>query len=402
MMSGSKSKCGSASHQLLMDNSKNRLTDLQERFSSLRTARKDGRANDVVVLEEQVNQILREWNSELSAPSPASSLLGGSLGSFSDDIGRLLQLCEEQDDATSPLTELMLKPQPDIQGLHPGTMSAFQEDYLVNDELQMICPPSAFMGPKCALWDCTRPALGSEWYKDYCSSFHATLASKEGSPGVTPVLRPGGISLKDKLLFVAANVKAQGKNVGIPYCEGAANTKSPWNATELFDLSLLQGETIREWLFFDKRRKAFESGTRKQRSLPDHSGRGWHESRKQVMKEFNGQKRSYYMDPQPSGSLEWHLYEYELNSCDAYALYRLELKLVNEKKSPKGKVIKDSLADLQKKMGQLTAEVPADHSQEKTNKSVDSNFKSSSGEISLTTEVLRHGSSVTQKLLADS
>lgn len=97
--------------------------------------------------------------------------------------------------------------------------------------LQMICPPSAFMGPKCALWDCTRPALGSEWYKDYCSSFHATLASKEGSPGVTPVLRPGGISLKDKLLFVAANVKAQGKNVGIPYCEGAANTKSPWNAT---------------------------------------------------------------------------------------------------------------------------------------------------------------------------
>lgn len=75
MMSGSKSKCGSASHQLLMDNSKNRLNDLQERFSSLRTARKDGRVNDVVVLEEQVNQILREWNSELSAPSPASSLL---------------------------------------------------------------------------------------------------------------------------------------------------------------------------------------------------------------------------------------------------------------------------------------------------------------------------------------
>ncbi|KAJ0054085.1 hypothetical protein Pint_02356 [Pistacia integerrima] len=69
MMSGSKSKCGSASHQLLMDNSKNRLNDLQDRFSSLRTARKDGRVNDVVVLEEQVDHIIREWNSELGAPS---------------------------------------------------------------------------------------------------------------------------------------------------------------------------------------------------------------------------------------------------------------------------------------------------------------------------------------------
>ena len=61
---------------------------------------------------------------------------------------------------------------------------------------------------------------------------------------------------------------------------------------ELFDLSVLDGETIREWLFFDKPRRAFESGNRKQRSLPDYSGRGWHESRKQVMNEFGGLKRS--------------------------------------------------------------------------------------------------------------
>ena len=130
---------------------------------------------------------------------------------------------------------------------------------------------------------------------------------------------------------------------------------------ELFDLSLLEGEIIREWLFFDKPRRAFESGNRKQRSLPDYSGRGWHESRKQVMKEFGGQKRSYYMDPQPPGKYEWHLFEYEIYGCDAFALYRLELKLANEKKSPKAKVTKDSLADLQKKMGRLTAEVPGDN-----------------------------------------
>lgn len=474
MQSGSKSKCASASHQFLLDNAKNRLNDLQEKFANLRVARKEGRANDVAVLEEQVNQILREWNSELSAPSPASSLLGGSLGLFPNDIDRLLQLGDEQDDATSPLAGFAeMKPQPDVQG-HPGTMMAFQEDYVVNNELQGHCfqgfdkcedsasglhnptvgisglttqldyshlifrqelenllldgvngteecekdigpnslpiihpPPSAFMGPKCALWDCTRPALGSELFEDYCSNFHATLAVSEDSPGLTPVLRPGGINLKDSLLFNAVNARAQGKRVGIPHCEGAATTKSPWNAIELFDLALLEGETIREWLFFDKHRKAFESGTRKQRSLPDHSGRGWHESRKLVMKEFGGQKRSYYMDPQPSDGLEWHLYEYEIIGFDAYALYRLEVKLASEKKSPKVKVTKDSLADLQKKMGRLTADVPVDNKSSfkgkiETNGKVDSaNVNSSQNEMTSATEILHHGSSSPYKYLAD-
>lgn len=117
---------------------------------------------------------------------------------------------------------------------------------------------------------------------------------------------------------------------------------------------------MREWLFFDKPRRAFESGTRKQRSLPDYRGRGWHESRKQAMKEHGGLKRSYYMDPQPLTDREWHLYEFEISNHDGCALYRLELKLADGKKSPKGKVTRDSLADLQKKMGRLTADVPED------------------------------------------
>ena len=127
---------------------------------------------------------------------------------------------------------------------------------------------------------------------------------------------------------------------------------------ELFDLAILEGESLREWLFFDKPRRAFESGNRKQRSLPDYSGRGWHESRKQVMKEFGGLKRSYYMDPQPLANFEWHLYEYEINNCDASALYRLELKLVDSKKSTKGKVSSDSLSNLQQQIGMLHAELP--------------------------------------------
>ncbi|CAA2947304.1 Hypothetical predicted protein [Olea europaea subsp. europaea] len=229
---------------------------------------------------------------------------------------------------------------------------------------QSVCPPpSAFLGPKCALWDCPRPAQGSDWCQksnDYCSSYHSGLAPTEGRPGMLPVVRPGGIGLKDNLLFSALSAKSQGKDVGIPECEGAATAKSPWNASELFDLVIIEGETIREWLFFDKPRRAFESGNRKQRSLPDYNGRGWHESRKQVMSEFGGLKRSYYMDPQPMENYEWHLYEYEINKYDACALYRLEVKRVDGKKSPRGKSSNDSVADLQKQMGRLTAEFPPD------------------------------------------
>jgi hypothetical protein len=102
----------------------------------------------------------------------------------------------------------------------------------VSSYLPSMCPPpSAFLGPKCALWDCPRPAQGGlEWCQDYCSSFHHSLALNEGPPGMSPVLRPGGIGLKDGLLFAALSAKAEGKDVGIPECEGAATAKSPWNA----------------------------------------------------------------------------------------------------------------------------------------------------------------------------
>lgn len=441
-----KMTCVSSSHQNLME----KLMQLQERFSHLQAARREGRLNDHALLEAQISQNLREWQAELSAPSPESSLLGGSISQFSEEIARLLKLNDEEDDATSTLKEHAAPPKPDAfdQSLcSPGHLEwtaepfdqtsfdvnflsgfeddvnnsethgqqlhcAFQEfdpsintapdfhaqklshlditsqlDYHlsevrqefnntpssvkldVSDESEFTTPssvrvpPSAFLGPKCALWDCTRPAHGSDWYMDYCSDYHGNLALNEDSPGTAPVLRPGGISLKDNLLIDALRAKTLGKNVGIPVCEGAVNTKCPWNAAELFHLELVEGETIREWLFFDKPRRAYDSGNRKQRSLPDYNGRGWHESRKQLMKEQEGQKRSYYMDPQPPGPFEWHLFEYQINESDACALYRLELKLTNGKKSPKGRVAKDPLADLQKKMekmGQLTPEVASD------------------------------------------
>jgi hypothetical protein len=117
-----------------------------------------------------------------------------------------------------------------VTGLSGGDAVPHVPSYLPS-----ICPPpSAFLGPKCALWDCPRPAQGLDWCQDYCSSFHAALALNEGPPGMGPVLRPGGIGLKDALLFAALGAKAQGKDVGIPECEGAATAKSPWNAPGRF------------------------------------------------------------------------------------------------------------------------------------------------------------------------
>ncbi|XP_059291231.1 transcription factor VOZ1-like [Lycium ferocissimum] len=409
---------GSKSGALFKDKAKNRVDDLQGVFANLQSARKESRTYDVGVLEEQVHQMLREWKAELNEPSPASSLQGGS--HISTDLYKLL-LGEEEDDATSALAAP--KPDPDAQkhdvaGFQEGCNVtpvlqeqgyplidqcksmplvdnnaainnlgiATQLDYhsfdpqqdfdqfgfdalnlCLEDDLPAIHispPPSAFLGPKCALWDCPRPAMGSDWCQkshDYCSDYHASLAPNEGFIGRPPVVRPMGIGLKDNLLFQALSAKAQGKDVGVPECQGAATAKSPWNAPELFDLEVVEGEKMREWLFFDKPRRAFESGNRKQRSLPDYNGRGWHESRKQVMDDYGGLKRSYYMDPQPMKNLEWHLYEYEINKYDAWALYRLELKLVDGKKSPKGKVTNESVADLQKQMGRLAAEFPLEN-----------------------------------------
>ncbi|KAG6489984.1 hypothetical protein ZIOFF_051266 [Zingiber officinale] len=53
---------------------------------------------------------------------------------------------------------------------------------------------------------------------------------------------------------------------------------------------------------------------------------------------------------------EWHMYEYEVNDCEASALYRLEFKLVDLKKNSKAKLTGNSvLMDLQQQMGILKA-----------------------------------------------
>uniref|UniRef100_A0A2P2K6I6 Uncharacterized protein n=1 Tax=Rhizophora mucronata TaxID=61149 RepID=A0A2P2K6I6_RHIMU len=125
-------RCTSASHRQMRDNVQNRLNDLQQKFFDFQAARKEARIGDVAVLEEQMYRDLCEWKNELDVPSPASSLLGDSIGSFSDDIGRLLQLYEEEDDATSGIAKqstmkLERGPESDIEGLNLSNILTFQD-----------------------------------------------------------------------------------------------------------------------------------------------------------------------------------------------------------------------------------------------------------------------------------
>ncbi|GAU24304.1 hypothetical protein TSUD_48930 [Trifolium subterraneum] len=254
-------------------------------FLDLQFARKESRSIDAALLEEQVNQMLLEWRAGLNEPSSAASLKlrtillnEGSHGSFSTDICRLFQLCEHEDDATSLLA--VPRHEPNDQTMQTDAMVIFQEENTkdrdhphISTYLPSLCPPPVFLGPKCALWD----------------------------SGIAPVLCPGGIGLKDNLLLASLSAKAEGKDVGILECEGAATAKSPWNAPEFFDLFVLEGETIREWL-----------------SLI---------------------------------SLEGHL-RVETESK--------ELKRVDGKKSSKAKITSDSVTNLQKRIGRLSAEFPYD------------------------------------------
>lgn len=63
--------CISSAHQ----NVEEKLRELQERFCHLQAARKEGRHGDLALLEAQISQNIREWQAELTAPSPESSLL---------------------------------------------------------------------------------------------------------------------------------------------------------------------------------------------------------------------------------------------------------------------------------------------------------------------------------------
>ncbi|XP_074375225.1 uncharacterized protein LOC141716996 [Apium graveolens] len=58
--------------KVMKERAKNRVDDLQGMFCDLQSARKESCTNDVALSEEQVNQMLREWQSELNHPSPAS------------------------------------------------------------------------------------------------------------------------------------------------------------------------------------------------------------------------------------------------------------------------------------------------------------------------------------------
>ena len=61
------------SHRILKERAINRVDDIQGMLNDLKCARKEKRKIDMVLLEEQVHQMLKEWKKELNQPSPASS-----------------------------------------------------------------------------------------------------------------------------------------------------------------------------------------------------------------------------------------------------------------------------------------------------------------------------------------
>lgn len=67
-----KGKGGSSSLQSMKEKEKHLVEKIQGIFNSLQCARKEGRGNDIVIFEEQMHQLLREWKAELE--SPANSL----------------------------------------------------------------------------------------------------------------------------------------------------------------------------------------------------------------------------------------------------------------------------------------------------------------------------------------
>ncbi|KAI7748350.1 hypothetical protein M8C21_014379 [Ambrosia artemisiifolia] len=125
---GKGAKLKSVSHQIFKDSANSHVEDLQLLFMDLQCARKETRNADVAVYEEQLNQMLKEWKNELNQPSPASFLQqGGSMDPFSQNISRLLQLCDGKDDATSGLAA----PKPDPDGQKAGEIAAFHEGFAV-------------------------------------------------------------------------------------------------------------------------------------------------------------------------------------------------------------------------------------------------------------------------------
>lgn len=63
-----KSKCG-YSHQSMKEKEKHLIDKIQAIFTNLQSARKESRANDIVVFEEQMHQLLREWKADLETPA---------------------------------------------------------------------------------------------------------------------------------------------------------------------------------------------------------------------------------------------------------------------------------------------------------------------------------------------
>jgi hypothetical protein len=69
MKENSEGKYGSSSQKSMKEKEKHLVDKIQGIFTNLQSARKESRANDIVICEEQMHQLLREWKAELESPT---------------------------------------------------------------------------------------------------------------------------------------------------------------------------------------------------------------------------------------------------------------------------------------------------------------------------------------------
>lgn len=133
------------------------------------------------------------------------------------------QQCDQFDMQTNADVKFGI-PSNSLDQILENTLSEFPD--FVSAPAMRSLTPADFLRSKCALWDCLRPPRTD---CEYCDNIHANIALKEGAVNMCPVLRPGGIKLIDSILLDVLKGKIEGKEVGIPDCDGAVSTKSPWN-----------------------------------------------------------------------------------------------------------------------------------------------------------------------------
>lgn len=86
MKENSGGKYGSSSQKSMKEKERHMVNKIQGIFTNLQSARKESRATDILIIEEQMHQLLREWKAELESPATSLNVCLSILIHSSDNI----------------------------------------------------------------------------------------------------------------------------------------------------------------------------------------------------------------------------------------------------------------------------------------------------------------------------